>query len=229
MIAGRRVLAVIPARGGSKGLARKNVLDLGGRPLIAWSIEAARQSRYIDRCIVSTDDAEIADVATAAGGDLPFRRPAALARDESTTLEVALHALDQLPGYAILVILQPTSPLRRASDIDHTLERLSEAHANSAVTVVEPAKSPYWSYTIDEDGRLHHLIDPALAGKRRQELPAAYVLNGAVYAADAHWLRGHGSFVGPDSVACVMPASRSLDIDTAFDLKLAGFYLQETP
>lgn len=225
MIGKRRILAVIPARGGSKGLRRKNVLELNGKPLIAWTIEAASHSEYLDRCIVSTDDPEIARVARDKGGEVPFERPPELARDGSPTLDVALHAADKLPGYDILVILQPTSPLRTTGDIDKTIEAMCALQAPSAVSVFEPAKSPYWSYRTNERGRLLPLLDPELASKRRQELPFAYVLNGAVYAACIDWLRTERRLVTAETVAHIMPPERSLDIDTAFDFELAGFYL----
>lgn len=228
MIGDQRILAIIPARGGSKGLPRKNVLNLAGKPMIAWSIEAARQSRYIDRCIVSTDDSEIAQVAREHGGDVPFIRPAEHAQDHSTTLDVALHAIDELPGCQLVVILQPTSPLRTSEDIDRTIEAMQAHRASSATSVCKPSKSPYWSYRTDAEDRLVSLIDPRLADRRRQELPEAYVLNGAVYVARIDWLRAHHRFVGGDTVAYEMPADRSLDVDTAFDLKLVAFYMQET-
>lgn len=228
MIGNERILAIIPARGGSKGLPRKNVLDLDGKPMIAWTLEAAAGSAFIDRCIVSTDDQEIAEVARQHGGDVPFMRPPKHARDESTTLDVALHAIEQLPDFDRVVILQPTSPLRTSEDIDQTIQAMITHQAPSAVSVYEPAKSPYWSYTTDRDARLHTLLDEALADKRRQDLPTAYVLNGAVYAARIDWLKQHQRFVGDDTVAHIMPAERSLDVDTAFDLKLVAFYLHES-
>lgn len=227
MIGGLRVLAIIPARGGSKGLPRKNVLELGGKPLIAWSIEAGSASHYIDRCIVSTDDQEIAATARRFQGDIPFMRPAELAADNTTTLDVTRHALETLPGYDVVVILQPTSPLRITEDIDATIEKMVTLQASSCVSVVEPSKSPYWAYGTDEHHRLTSLIDPQLATRRRQELPDAYVLNGAVYAARTDWLLNEQAFVGENTVAHVMPAERSLDIDTAFDLKMVAFFLHE--
>jgi len=227
MIEGLRVLGLIPARGGSKGLPRKNVLPLAGRPLIAWTVAAAQGSRYLDRVVLSSDDDEIMAAAGQAGCEVPFRRPADCATDQATTLDVARHAIGQLPGFDVLVVLQPTSPLRSAADIDATLERLAEHSAASAVSVTEPAKSPYWSYRMADDGRLQALLDGELAKKRRQDLPAAYVLNGAVYAARIDWLLAQGGFVGDDTVAHVMPAERSLDVDTALDLKLVELCLEE--
>lgn len=228
MILGLKILAVIPARGGSKGLPRKNVLPLAGKPMIAWSIEEAKGSRYIDHVMVSTDDNEIAAVSRQYGADVPFMRPEELAEDGSTTMDVALHAVEQLPEYDILVILQPTSPLRISEDIDQTLERLIDENATSSVSVTEPPKSPYWSYQLTENNRLNTLVDEQLASKRRQDLPNAYVLNGAVYAVCINEMKNSKSFVTADTVAHIMPPQRSLDIDTAFDFKLVEFYMQES-
>ncbi len=227
MIDGFRVLGLIPARGGSKGLPRKNVLDLCGKPMIAWTIEAALASRHMDRVILSSDDPEIMQTATGYGCDVPYQRPNHLATDEATTIDVALHAADTLPEFNVLVILQPTSPLRTAEDIDATLEQLFARRAPSCVSVTEPEKSPYWSYGIDPKGRIDPLIDASLARRRRQDLPTAYVLNGAVYAAHIDWLREQRAFVGPGTVAHVMPHGRSLDVDTLVDLKISSLLLQE--
>lgn len=226
MIDGRKVLAVVPARGGSKGLPRKNILDLGGRPLIAWTLAAAQAARHIDRCVVSTDDEEIAATARACGGDVPFMRPAELAGDATGTLDVIEHALARLPGYDIVVILQPTSPLRSSADIDGTIQTMLKHDAPSCVSVVEPGKSPFWSYTVDESDRLTPLLDPSYSRMRRQDLPRAFVLNGAVYAARVQWLIDNGSALGDGTVPYIMPAERSVDIDTAFDLDLASLYLR---
>lgn len=225
MIDGLKVLGFVPARGGSKGLPRKNILDLAGRPLIGWTLAAAKASNYLDRCIVSTDDEEIAQVARRLGGDVPFLRPAKLAGDSSETIDAIEHTVEQLPGYDILVILQPTSPLRSADDIDATLEKLQQHRAPACVSVMKPAKSPYWSYTIDQQQQLQALFDSELARRRRQDLPQSYALNGAVYAARTDWLLENRSCMGEGTVAHLMPAERSLDIDTAFDLQLANCYL----
>lgn len=227
MIDGLRVLAFVPARGGSKGLPRKNILDLAGRPLIAWTLAAARESVYVDRCVVSTDDAEIAAVASAHGGDVPFMRPPELAHDTSATFDAIQHALENVAGYDIVLLLQPTSPLRTGGDIDGALEQLQRHGAPSCVSVVEPAKSPYWSYKVDARNRLVPLLDERLTRLRRQDLPKSYVLNGAVYAARVDWLLHHKDFLGGDTVPYVMPAERSMDIDTAFDLRLAAHCVRD--
>lgn len=218
MIAGRRVLALIPARGGSKGLPGKNIQPVDGRPLLDWSITAARGSRYVDRVILSSDDEAIIDVARACGCDVPFRRPAALATDEATTLDVILHALDALPGYDLLVLLQPTSPLRASADIDTACERLVDHGASSCVSVCAVEQSPYWMYTID-DGQLRPIVEMPAGVARRQDLPPVYMLNGAVYAVDIVRLRVTRTIITTDTVAHVMPMERSIDIDTAADFE----------
>lgn len=230
MIADLKVLAVIPARGGSKGLPRKNVLPLAGKPLIAWTLVAAQASTYLDRSILSSDDDEIIATTLAHGGDVPFKRPTHLAGDANSTIEVAFHAIEQLPGFDILVILQPTSPLRTSNDIDRTLERLVDTDASSCVSVTEPDKSPYWAYGMAENDRITAVIDAELAACRRQDLPTTYVLNGAVFAARIPWLQQQRSFVGNNTVAHVMPRERSLDIDSPLDLQLCeAVYAAQQP
>lgn len=228
MIDGLSVLALVPARGGSKGLPRKNVLDLAGKPLIAWTLDAARASRHIDRCIVSTDDEEIAGVARAHGGEVPFLRPAEFSDDAAGSQDVIAHALAQLPGYDIVVLLQPTSPLRTAADIDGTLETLQRHAAASCVSVVAPGKSPFWCYRIDQQQHLQPLLDARYSRMRRQDLPPVYALNGAVYAAHANWLLNNGGFLGDRTVGFEMPVDRSVDIDNAFDLDLAALHVRHS-
>jgi N-acylneuraminate cytidylyltransferase len=143
MINGLKVLAIIPARGGSKGLLGKNIRPLGEKPLLAWTIETARQSRYIDRLVLSSEDAEIIRIARAWDCEVPFVRPAELSRDETPGILPILHALARLPGYDLVVKLQPTSPLRSADDIDACIERCSRSDVPACVSVVEPVQSPY--------------------------------------------------------------------------------------
>ena len=225
MIDGLKVLAVVPARGGSKGLPHKNILDLAGRPLIAWTIAAAEDSALIDRCVISTDDEEIAAVARKHGGDVPFMRPTELAGDTAETFGALEHALQQLPGYDILVTLQPTSPLRIADDIDQALLEMQKHGAPCCISVVEPSKSPYWSYRINDENHLVPLMDTEYSTRRRQDLPPSYVPNGAVYATRVDWLRQHRSSRCESTVPLIMPKERSIDIDSAFDLKVAELYL----
>ncbi len=221
MIEGRKVLAVITARGGSKGLPGKNLADAGGKPLIAWSIEAARGSRFIDRTVLSSEDAEIIAVAEQWGCEAPFVRPSELAADESPIEGVLIHALDQTKeSYDYVVLLQPTSPLRRAADIDGAIETCHASGAPACISVSAPPKSPYWMFTLDATGRMRRLIEASGPTHRRQDLPPVFAANGAVYVMAVPAFRASGEIFSPDAVAYVMAPDRSLDVDSAMDLAL---------
>lgn len=225
MIQGKRVLGLIPARGGSKGLPRKNVLPLAGKPLIAWTVEAALAATSLDRVVLSTDDDEIASVAKAHGCDVPFRRPARLAQDDTPGIGPVLHALDRLPGYDLVVLLQPTSPLRTASDIDGAVQLCASHQWGFCVSVTEAGKRPEWMVTLGEGGVMAPVLDgPALL--RRQDAPPVYALNGAVYVGEAEAVRRERGFVTAETVAYVMPPERSADVDTALDLAWCEFLLR---
>jgi len=221
-----RILALIPARGGSKGIPRKNIKSIAGKPLIAWTIEAALCSRVLDAVVVSTEDEEIAGVARQWGAQVPFRRPPELARDDTPGIAPVLHALEQLPDFDAVLLLQPTSPLRTTEDIDACIGLAQDMQVSSVVSVSEPGKHPYWMYRLGADQRLQTLIDvpPIL---RRQDLPPVYAVNGALYYARADWLRQHHAFVTAETVAYVMPPERSVDMDTLLDWKLAEMLLKE--
>lgn len=228
MIDGKRVLGVIPARGGSKGIPGKNIRPLGGKPLIAWTIEAGKRSAHLDRLVLSSDDDDIARVAEECGCEVPFRRPAELARDDTPGVEPPLHALAMLPGYDYVVLLQPTSPFRIAADIDACLEKCVAEKAPACVSVVEASQSPYWTYIMTVQGRLRPCVKDAPVFARRQDVPPAYVLNGAVYAAEAAYLNEKRSFLGEETVAHIMPRERSPDLDTMLDWQFAEFMMAET-
>jgi CMP-N,N'-diacetyllegionaminic acid synthase len=219
-----KVLGLIPARGGSKGIPRKNVRMIAGRPLIAWSIEAALRSRHLDRVVVSTEDESIADVARRSGADVPFLRPAELARDESNGVDPVLHAVATLPEFDAVVLLQPTSPLRTSADIDGCVDLALSQDAASVVSVTPSGAHPRWIYRIDPGLRLAPVL-PGFDASRRQDLEPAYVLNGAVYFSRVARLLQERTLLGPDSLAYVMPEERSIDIDTALDWRIAEMLL----
>ena len=222
------ILGIVAARGGSKGLPGKNIQLLAGKPLIAWTIDAARRSASLSRRVLSTDCAEIAAVGRQHGIEVPFLRPAELATDTARIEDAIIHALDNFDGpYDYVVLLQATSPLRTAEDIDKTIARCIETGAPACVTVTIPSKSPYWMFKLDGEERLEPLFDLP-TGRRRQDLPPAYVPNGAVYAARVEWFRKHGTFYSRETVASIMPPERSLDIDSALDLRIADSLLRET-
>lgn len=218
MIDGKSVLAIIPARGGSKGVPRKNIRDLGGKPLIAWSIEAARKSQFIDRVILSSEDEEIISVAKQWGCDVPFIRPKELSADHTPGIEPVLHAIRQLPEYDYIVLLQPTSPMRRAEDIDGCISQCLSSGAGACVSVTEVDKSPYWMYFLDEEGRMMPIIKTERRYNQRQELPKVYALNGAIYVAQSGWLKENKTFVTKQTVAYYMTTDKSIDIDEETDL-----------
>lgn len=224
----RRTFALIPARGGSKGIPRKNVKLLAGKPLIAWTIEAALASPGVDAVVVSTDDAEIAGVARHAGAQVPFMRPPEFARDDSPGIAPVLHAIDQLPDYDAVLLLQPTSPLRTTSDIDACLALAAARSAMSVVSVCEPATHPCWTYSLTDRGTLTPLMQAPMPS-RRQDLPPVYALNGAMYFADVGWLRTTGTLVSAETIAYVMPHARSVDLDTPFDWLFAETLLRTSP
>jgi len=225
MIDGLSVLALVPARGGSKGLPGKNIIDLGGKPLLAWTLAAAAESQYIDRTVLSSDDAAIIEVAQAFGCEVPFTRPAELAQDETPAIDVIEHALTELPGFDLLVLLQPTSPLRSSEDIDRTIRLCVEEDAPSAVSVTPADKPPEWLYYLGKGQTLEPLMGEGPSVTRRQDSRPACYLNGAVYVARPAWLLEKAGFVGEGTVACELPAERAVDIDGPGDLAYAEFLL----
>lgn len=219
-------LALITARGGSKGLPGKNLAPLAGKPLIAWTIDAARAASSLSRIVVSTDDPAIADACRSRGVEVPFLRPAELSTDTASHLSVVEHALQWLESGEkvrpdVVVLLQPTSPLRTAADIDACVALASRTAAPAVVSVCEAVDHPFLVKKLDEGGRLVDYVTPGLAYARRQDFPAAYVLNGAVYVNRRDSLLRDRSFVPPGALPYVMPRERSIDIDTAADLAAA--------
>jgi CMP-N,N'-diacetyllegionaminic acid synthase len=226
MIQGGSVLAIIPARGGSKGIPRKNIKLLAGKPLIAWTIEEAKKSKYIDRLILSSEDEEIIKIVREYDCDVPFVRPEELARDNTPGIEPVIHALNTLKEkYDYVVLLQPTSPLRQVEDIDGCIERCISSKAKACVTISESNKSPYWMYRIDNAYHLNPLIEAGMGAHRRQDLPKLYALNGAVYVSKTNWIERNREFITQETVAYIMPVERSFDIDTVLDFKICDFLL----
>jgi len=221
-----KVLALIPARGGSKGIPRKNVRSIAGKPLIAWTIEAALRSSMLKEVVVSTDDLEIAEVAQQWGARTPFMRPPELALDNTPGIDPVLHALDMLSGFDAVLLLQPTSPLRSTEDIDNCIALAERTNAQCVVSVCEPAQHPYWTYRLDGVGHLQPLQDLPFVS-RRQELPPVYAANGALYFARTTWLQEKRTFITPETMGFVMPSDRSVDLDTAMDWKLAELLMKE--
>jgi CMP-N,N'-diacetyllegionaminic acid synthase len=220
------VLALIPARAGSKGIHRKNIRELNGKPLIAWSIEAALKAESVDTIIVSTDDEEIAEVAISYGVEVPFLRPFELAQDDTPIMDVVFHTLEQLPSTEFVLQLNPTSPLRTAEDIDGIIEFLQENKCSSVVSVCETSKHPNWMYYLEKDGLLTPYEKGPLA-YRRQELPKIYALNGSLFLANTQWLLHTKNFISSETQGYVMPTERSADIDTPLDWEWVEFLIKK--
>lgn len=226
------IITIIPARGGSKGVLAKNIRKCCGKPLIAWTIEQAITSKYFDKIIVSTDDNQISEISKQYGAEVPFLRPKKLAEDDSPTIDAIIHSLDFLEnnGYhpEIVVLLQPTSPLRTAQDIESALNLFFEYEkiCSAVVSVSEFDHSPYLSLKI-EKGYLKPNFGEEYFNKRRQDLPQLYKPNGSIYISTPNNIRKYGGFFGNKIVPYKMPQERSVDIDTITDFKLAELMLGE--
>ncbi len=228
---GNSILALIPARGGSKGVPGKNIRPLADKPLIAWTIEQARRCSWIDRVIVSTDDPAIADTAVRWEAEVPFLRPPELATDETKMVEVVLHALDWCTqndrAYELVMLLQPTSPLRIAGDIEAAAQLLEDRAADAVVSVCPCEHSPLWTNTLGPNGQMKDFLRPDAMGNR-QDHPAYYRLNGAIYLAKTSYFRQCRGFFGHGTYAYIMPSERSIDIDSPLDFQMAEFLMNRT-
>jgi CMP-N,N'-diacetyllegionaminic acid synthase len=223
MTGGRNILALIPARGGSKGIPRKNIRLLCGKPLISYSIIEALKSEKINKVVVSTEDEEIARVSRKCGSEI-IRRPEELATDTSDSDEVITHAITVLMEghYApeVLVLLQPTSPLRSAKEIDAAIDIFLSHDCDSVVSVSETPHSPYWSFIL-EKRVLKPLFDEKYFHTRRQDLPLTYIPNGAIYVSTPEKFVKNKGFYGKKIIPLIMSSMTSVDIDNEFDFLMA--------
>lgn len=221
-----RYLAIVPARAGSKRIRDKNIADLGGVPLLAWSVRAGLDCPGISEVFVSTDSEKYQQVAVASGGLCPILREARLSMDTTGSAEVVIDVLDWYSRergqkFEYVVLLQPTSPLRTAEDIRGAMNLQQSRQAPAVVSVCEAECPPAWVGKIDQSLNMDDFIDPKYRGLRSQDLGTYYRINGAVYIIDAAILRSEKSFMPKGTLGYVMPRSRSIDIDTIFDLELA--------
>lgn len=227
MYKNKTFLAIIPARGGSKRLPRKNVLDLKGKPLIAWSIEAGLNSKYIDETMVTTDDNEIVAISKKFGANVPFLRPEKLADDFATRPEVIKHTIEHYKNalkkeFDYLVFLQPTSPLRDGVDIDKAIEYMFEKNGDAVVSVCELEHPMHWSGKLPEDKNMSKFLDNVAVQSRSQDLEKYYRLNGAIYICDIKRFLNEGCvFLNDNIFAYEMAQEKSVDIDTRLDFIIA--------
>jgi CMP-N,N'-diacetyllegionaminic acid synthase len=227
MYQNKTFLAIIPARGGSKRLPRKNILDLNGKPLIAWTVLAGLQSKYIDNVIVTSDDEEILSIAEEFGSAI-IKRPDNLANDFATTFDAIKHTIENSDEYDYIVLLQPTSPLRDTSHINEAIELLETKNADAVVSVCEVEHSPLWSNTLPVDGNMKGFLREEVLNKRSQDLEIYYRLNGAIYICRTDKLLEEGSFLLKNNIfAYVMDRKSSIDIDEEIDFKFAEILSKE--
>lgn len=228
------ITAVIPARGGSKGVPDKNIADIAEKPLIAWTIEAAKKSQFINRIIISTDSQKIADCAQRYGVPVPWLRSESLATDDSPVISSLIDVVERLkkdenyiPDY--ILVLQPTSPFRTSLDIDNVIEIAKNNSADTVVSVYEAENHPYLCKKVDDNKILSEFIKNPFDENElnRQNLPQAYALNGAAYLVKTEVLMESKSLYGKTVYGYVMPPERSLDIDTSWDMYLARLIMKD--
>jgi len=225
----KRVLSIIPARGGSKGLPRKNIIDLAGKPLIAWTIEASLDSKYITKTIVSSDDKEILDIANNYGAEI-IKRPDDLASDSATSEVVVKHVIDYLEStgevFDIVVLLQPTSPLRSYKDIDSAFEAMFDSNATAIISTCKFNNKILKTFIKGSNEFLKGVSNNKYPFMRRQDLPSVYMPNGAIYIINVKSFREKDSFLTNKTLNYVMPQDRSIDIDILADIETATLTLR---
>jgi CMP-N,N'-diacetyllegionaminic acid synthase len=227
MYKNKSFLSIIPARGGSKRLPRKNILNLAGKPLIAWSIEAGLNSEYIDKVIVTSDDDEILEISRKFGADI-IKRPDELASDTATTFDAIKHTVENLKKYDYIVLLQPTSPLRNEKHIDDAIELLESKKADAIISVCEMDHSPLWSNILPEDLSMKNFLREEVLNKRSQDLEKYYRINGAIYICKTEkLLENKGFFLKENIFAYIMDRNSSIDIDEEIDFKFAEILSKE--
>lgn len=235
MIKEKTVIAIIPARGGSKGIPGKNIKLIGGKPLIAWTIDSAIVSKYIDRVIVSTDSDEIASVSKNYGAEIPFKRPAKLATDEASSESVVLHALrwikkNEGKEYDYFILLQPPLPLRTTKHIDGAIEKIvNDPIAKTLLSITKATTNPYLIEIINKKGYLEDFIERQERIVRRQDIPSIYQINGAIYLIKSKdFLEKKSFYISPMSYY-LMSRRSSVDLDDNFDFTLAEFLISVYP
>lgn len=228
------MLALIPARGGSKGLPGKNIKMFNGQPLISYTIQAAREAEIIDRIIVSTDDPDIASIAREYGAEIPFMRPSELAADDSPALDAYLYTLDRLSKeegkkYDDVVILLPTAPLRTSHDIDQASKIFFEKNADSVISVVETPHPPEWFKLIDDKGvlRNYRTGEGVENNRNRQEYPKTYIPNGAIFIFKTSFLKEKRTYYSDKTFPYLMAKEKSIDIDDIVDFTCAEVLMRK--
>ena len=219
------LIGLIPARGGSKGIKRKNIKEIFGKPLIAWTIKQALEAKTLDKVIVSTDDDEIANISVDYGAEVPFIRPKKIALDESPGISNILHLLEEIPEAKKILYLQPTSPLREIEDILNIIELQNKHNAESCISLSKAPKHPSWMYKLESNKNIKPIFNNEKAS-RRQDLSEVYVINGALYLGNAEFYKREKKFINDETLGYIMPKERSIDIDDMDDWMLSEYKLR---
>lgn len=230
MYKGKKILAVIPARGGSKGVPRKNIIEVGGHPLIKYTIDCGKNSKYLDRTVISTEDLLIKRVAEENGGDVPFLRPKELAEDTSKTIDCIVHAVNTLKSmgeeYDYVIILQNTVPLRKSWHVDEAIEMIVDSSERSLVSISEVDKHPILMRTLNEDKTVKNLLHMN-STMRRQDFPKFYKVDGAIAIQKIDTEFNLETSINDGKLGYVMERKYSTDIDNYLDIKIIEYYLEK--
>lgn len=225
----KKILAIIPARGGSKGIPKKNIINLLGKPLLYYSIKCAKESKYIDKIIISTDDIEITKIAKNLGEPVPFLRPKKLSTDKSKSIETVIHVIEELKkkneNYDYIVLLQNTSPLRQSWHVDEAIENLLESNERDLISISEVTEHPILMKTINKNNLANSLIKTN-EDMRRQDFPPIYIVNGAIYIQKNDINLNLNTNLNGGRLTYLMEHKYSVDIDEYLDLEIATHYLK---
>lgn len=228
MYKGKRFLAVIPARGGSKGIPYKNIIEVNNQPLIQYTIDEANKSEFLDRVVVSTDDTKIADIVKKVGGEVPYLRPSELAKDNSKSIDAVIHLVKELERkghiYDFIVLLQPTQPLRKSWHIDEAITQIVETNQSSLVSVSEVNEHPILMRTINNEGELETLLKRN-STLRRQDFPSFYKVNGAIYINRLDSNFDQYTSLNDNTTPYIMGREYDIDIDDYRDLEILRILL----
>tara|TARA_Y100000589_G_C27187143_1_gene643169 strand:- start:2551 stop:3234 length:684 start_codon:yes stop_codon:yes gene_type:complete len=220
-------IALIPARSGSKGVPRKNIKLFNGKPLIYWSIKNALNNKNIERVIISTDSSEIAEIAESFSAEVPFLRPLHLAQDNTPGIETVKHLLKELPCAKDILLLQPTSPLRRRIDIDNIFALRSKYGTDSAISLTPCSVHPNLIHQLNQSNNIEPLIKNSII-ENRQSMERYYTVNGALYLSTRESIEKYNSLITPNTVGYVMPEQYSVDIDTPLDWEIAEYLMRKS-
>ena len=219
-------IALIPARSGSKGVPKKNIKLFNGKPLIYWSIKHALNNKNIERVIVSTDSEEIAEIAKSFSAEVPFLRPLHLAQDNTPGIETVKHLLTELSCVKDILLLQPTSPLRRRVDIDNIFDLRLKYQSESAISLTPCSVHPNLIHELKESNNIEPLIKNSII-ENRQSMKTYYTVNGALYLSTRESIEKYNSLITPETIGYIMPEKFSIDIDTPLDWEIAEYFMRK--